>query len=224
MQQGLIYFGTVQGAYVHTGPVRVVYCWLIVINDYRALRQLAFLSRTQLTAIIELKPFFLDSLCYWVCSDGAYGLSWALLCNGGFLWCSGFYLKWFPCPQGQIYCYTSLQNSTFWPYILFRSYIISHWYSKAVLIYGFSLVIHGFFCMSMTHTEEKSVRKWVAFSDGSRQTRKLLTVCVSVCIMIQLWAEAWFLFLKMSDSWNTGHCVISHLKSFVEILSMCFWY
>lgn len=47
--------------------------------------------------------------------------------------------------------------------------------------------------------------------------------CVSVYIMIQLWAEPWFLFLKMSDSWNTGHCVISHLKSFVEMLSMFFW-
>lgn len=84
--------------------------------------------------------------------------------------------------------------------------------------FQFSLEICGLFCMCTTQTGEKSVRKRVASSDGFRGTRKLLTVCVcvSVRIMIQLWAEAWFLFLKMSDSWNTGHCVISICKALLR--------
>lgn len=67
--KGLLYYGTEHGAFaaeqaafVHTGLVRAVYCRLIVINDYRALRQPGFLSRMQLTARIA-KALLSGSFC-----------------------------------------------------------------------------------------------------------------------------------------------------------------
>lgn len=62
------------------------------------------------------------------------------------------------------------------------------------------------FSVCAWHTQRRRVweSEWRPQTVPEEQERYWL--CVSVCIMIQLWAAVWVLFLKMSDSWNTGHC------------------
>lgn len=91
--------------------------------------------------------------------------------------------------------------------------------------FQFSLEICGLFCMCTTQTGEESVRKRVASSDGFRGTRKLLTVCVCVSAYNDP-TMSWSLVSLSENVRQLKHWTLCHfhLQSFVEILSMFFWY
>lgn len=124
MYQGLLFltghgaYATHQTAFVHADLVREVYCWLIVINDYGALRQLAFLSRMQLTARIATRMakgnlcfliLFVTGCVVMVCL-GYHGSSYVMedLCSDQGFTSNGFCVPCAICCLDRILCLTGI--------------------------------------------------------------------------------------------------------------------